>query len=218
MDWFAITMSIVSNSLPSRCPVTADMNTISAYNMKDSVLRTFSVKRYMVLSSFSIASHLFTAMMMPLPLSCAIPAILASCSVTPSTASITSTTTSARSTALTVRMIIKRSSSSLILFFRRSPAVSINTYSLSLYTICVSMASRVVPAISDTITRSSPAILLMMDDFPTFGFPTMAIRGLSSSSSVNASLSKYSVTASSISPRPSLLTDEIGYGSPIPRL
>ncbi len=165
-----------------------------------------------------MASHLLTAMMIPFPLSWAIPAILASCSVTPSTASITSTTTSARSTALTVRMIIKRSSSSLILFFLRSPAVSINTYSLSLYTISVSIASRVVPAISDTITRSSPAILLMMDDFPTLGFPTIAIRGRSSSSSVSAASSNIAVTASSISPRPSLFDAEIGYGSPMPRL
>ena len=164
----------------------------------------------MVLSSFSIASHLLTAIMIPFPLSCAIPAIFASCSVTPSTASITRITISARSTALTVRIIMKRSNSSLILFFLRRPAVSIKTYSLSLYTISVSIASLVVPAMSDTITRFSPAILLIMDDFPTLGFPTMAILGLSSSSSVSASLSNSPVTASSISPSPSLFTDEIG--------
>ena len=36
------------------------------------------------------------------------------------------------------------------------------------------MASLVVPAISETITRFSPSSLLIIDDFPTFGFPTIA--------------------------------------------
>ena len=35
----------------------------------------------------------------------------------------------------------------------------------------VSIASRVVPAISLTITRSSPNIALTSEDFPTFGRP-----------------------------------------------
>lgn len=52
------------------------------------------------------SSHLLTAIMIPFPLSCAIPAILASCSVTPSVASITMITTSARSTAVTARIIL----------------------------------------------------------------------------------------------------------------
>ena len=64
---------------------------------------------------------------------------------------------------------------------RRSPAVSINTYSFPLCVICVSTASLVVPAISDTIRRSSPNSRLIREDFPTFGFPTMATLGRSSS-------------------------------------
>ena len=126
-------------------------------------------------------------MIIPLPLSCAIPAIFASCSVTPSSASITRTTTSARSTALTVRMIINFSSSSFILFFLLSPAVSINTYSFPLWITSVSIASRVVPAISDTITLFSPQSLFIIEDLPTLGLPTIATRGLSSSSSASSS-------------------------------
>ena len=129
----------------------------------------------MVLSFFSIASHLLTATTIPFPRSCAIPAILASCSVIPSTASITTTTTSALSTAETVRIMLYRSNSSLILFFLRSPAVSIKLYSRSFQSTVVSMASRVVPAISETRTRFSPKSLLIMEDFPTFGLPTIAI-------------------------------------------
>jgi len=89
---------------------------------------------------------------MPLPLSCAIPAIFASCSVTPSLASITSTTTSALSTAVTVLIIEYLSISSFTFDFLLRPAVSINTYSCLLFTTTVSIASLVVPAISDTIT------------------------------------------------------------------
>ena len=37
------------------------------------------------------------------------------------------------------------------------------------------MASLVVPAIFETITRLSPVILLIMEDLPTLGFPTIAI-------------------------------------------
>ena len=146
------------------------------------------------------------------------PAILASCSVTPSVASIIKTTTSARSTALTVRIIINRSSSSLILFFLRSPAVSIKIYSLPLYLISVSIASLVVPAISETMTRFSPVILLIIEDFPTFGFPTIAMRGLSSSCASTASLSNKSVTVSSISPKPNRFAAETACGSPMPKL
>ncbi len=145
------------------------------------------------------------------------PAILASCSVTPSVASITSTTTSARSTAETVRSILYLSISSFILFLRLNPAVSINTYSLPSHVTEVSTASLVVPAISDTITLFSPSILLIMEDLPTLGLPTMAIRGLSSSSSSVPS-GKSAVTSSSISPIPSLAIEETGTGSPIPRL
>ena len=172
----------------------------------------------MVLSFFSIASHLLTAIMIPLPLSCAIPAILASCSVTPSVASITITTISARSTAATVLIILYLSISSFILFLRLRPAVSINTYSFLLYTTGVSIASRVVPAISDTITRLFPISLLIIDDLPTLGLPTIAILGLSSSSPVSVPSGKFLTTSSNMSPIPSLDAADTGIGSPMPRL
>lgn len=51
-------------------------------------------------------------------------------------------------------------SSSLILFFFRRPAVSMKIYSFPLCMIVVSIASRVVPAMSDTMTRFEPSSLL----------------------------------------------------------
>ena len=138
---------------------------------------------FIVVLSFSTKSHLLTAMIIPFPRSWAIPAILASCSVIPSVASIIKTATSQRSTAVTVRMILYLSNSSLILLFLRSPAVSINTYSCPLRFTVVSIASLVVPATGDTITRSSPRSLLIIEDFPAFGLPITAILGRSSSSS-----------------------------------
>ena len=186
--------------------------------MYESTVLISLVNSFVVLLSFSIASHLLTAIIIALPRSCAIPAIFASCVVIPSVASITSTQTSQRSTAATVRTIIKCSSSSLILLFLRRPAVSIRTYSFPLYLTCVSTASRVVPAISDTITLFSPISLLIIEDLPTLGLPTMATFGLSSSSSVYKLSSKWEITSSSISPKPSLFTLLIGKGSPIPRL
>ena len=191
---------------------------ISAYGMKESTWRISLSYSRMVRSFFSMASHLFTTMIMPLPLSCAIPAIFASCSVTPSVASMTMRTTSALSTAVTVRIMLYRSSSSLILFFLRSPAVSMKIYSFPLCTISVSIASRVVPATSETMTRFSPRRRLTIEDLPTFGFPTMAIRGLSSSSSCALPSGKYPDTISSISPSPSLDAADTGTGSPMPRL
>ena len=80
------------------------------------------------------------------------------------------------------------------------------------------MASLVVPAILETITRLSPVSLLIIDDFPTFGLPTMATFGLSSSSSSKSSDLKCSTTLSSMSPIPLLCDAEIGTGSPIPKL
>ena len=59
---------------------------------------------------------------------------------------------------------------------RRMPAVSISTYSCPSGAVNrVSMASRVVPAMSETITRSSPSSRLTSDDLPTFGLPVTAI-------------------------------------------
>ena len=80
------------------------------------------------------------------------------------------------------------------------------------------MASLVVPAISETMTLFSPTNLLIIEDLPTLGLPTMAILGLSSSSSVKSASLNKAVTASNISPIPKRLAAETGIGSPIPRL
>ena len=54
------------------------------------------------------------------------------------------------------------------------PAVSIKLIFLFSKTISVSIESLVVPAIGLTIDLSSPIIELNKEDFPTFGFPTIA--------------------------------------------
>ena len=85
-----------------------------------------------------------------------------------------------------------------------------NTYSVPFLTIWVSIASLVVPAISETITLSSPRSLFMIEDLPTLGLPIMAILGLSSSVSSLALSGKYLTTSSSISPIPSLEAPDTG--------
>ena len=117
------------------------------------------------------------------------PAMRASCSVTPSAASMSISATSQRRMAVSDRMTEYRSSdASSILLFLRMPAVSMMMNSSSPSTNRVSMASRVVPAISETITRSSLSIRLTSEDLPTLGRPTTAIlTGPSSSFSSGAS-------------------------------
>ena len=209
-EWNWITVSILSNSFSVRCPVRAEINMISAYGTNERISRTRFVYSFTVWLSFSTASHLLTAMIRPFPRSWAMPAIFASCSVTPSTASIIKITTSERSIAATVLIILYLSKSSLILFFLLIPAVSINTYSFPSRMISVSIASLVVPAISDTITRFLPTSLFTSEDFPAFGFPTIAIFGRSSSASSNFSGAICSSTASSISPIPSFEDADTG--------
>ena len=84
--------------------------------------------------------------------------------------------------------------------------------------IVVSTASLVVPAISDTIRRLSPKSLLISDDLPTFGFPTIATLGLSSSNSSSSIDGKFFVISSSNSPKPCLDAADTGIGSPKPKL
>ena len=50
-----------------------------------------------------------------------------------------------------------------------------------LFSKYVSIASLVVPAISETITLSSPNILFISEDFPAFGLPITATLIVSSS-------------------------------------
>ena len=166
--------------------------------------------------SFSTRSHLFTTMMLALPASWARPAILVSCSVTPSRASIMMRHTSARSMASCARMTENFSMRSSTLDLRRMPAVSMKIYLPYLFSRRVSTASRVVPAISATMTRFSPSTRLTSEDLPTFGLPMTATRMRSSSSSPSSSGGKFSMHASSISSVPWPWMAESAIGSPRP--
>ena len=77
------------------------------------------------------------------------------------------------------------------------------------------MASRVVPSILETITRSSPKIAFVRDDLPTFGLPI--IEKLISSSLVSSSCKSYwLIIWSNKSPIPIPCEPETGIGSPTP--
>ena len=78
--------------------------------------------------------------------------------------------------------------------------------------------SRVVPEIGVTIFLSSPINALIREDFPTFGFPTIANFGTPDVSSSSGFTSKSSVTLSNISPVPLPLIEERLNTSPNPRL
>ena len=81
--------------------------------------------------------------------------------------------------------------------------------------------------VADMLRRSKKPVILVVnkvdsllirEDFPTFGFPIMAIFGRSSSSSFFLYSGKYFTTSSNISPSPNMEAAETGNGSPIPRL
>jgi len=129
--------------------------------MKINFFLASSVNFLYDLLSFSIKSHLLIAIIIPLPSSWAYPAILVSCSVTPSRASINKIHTSALSIAAHARKTLYFSILLYTLLFRLTPAVSINVYFLLFLSTGVSIASLVVPATLLTITRSSPRILLI---------------------------------------------------------
>ena len=80
------------------------------------------------------------------------------------------------------------------------------------------MASRVVPATSDTMERSPEVILFVSDDLPAFGRPMMATltEGSSSSSWGTSSSCSLATTSSSKSPVPWPCIDDTGHGSPSP--
>ena len=71
------------------------------------------------------------------------------------------------------------------------------------------MESRVVPAISVTILRSSPIKAFTIEDLPAFGRPTTAKRGISSSSISSASFLNVPTIKSIISPVPLPVIAEI---------
>ena len=131
-------------------------------------------------TSSDTRSHLFTTTMQARRCSTITSAIFLSCSVIPLIASITSTAISHRAMAPLVRSTEKYS---MLLSMRRAfrtPAVSTSTYCSRPASVTTSKgtstASRVVPGISLTITRSDPVTRLIIDDLPTFGRPTMAKR------------------------------------------
>ncbi len=184
--------------------------------MNGSSLYTPAAYSCAVLFSFSMRSHLFSSITDALPASCARPATLLSCSDIPSSASTTIRHTSARSTANLARKTEKCSILSSILLCLRIPAVSINTYLPYSFSVKVSTASRVVPATSETIRRSSPKIRLITELFPALGLPITATLIASfqpSESASSLSGGKYESARSSRSPVPLPCTDETGTGS-----
>ena len=130
-----------------------------------------------------------------------VPATWASCAASPSVASRTRTQTSARPMALSARSAEKRSASGPEATFprRRMPAVSTSRTVRPSHSSVVSIASRVVPGTSLTMTRSSPRSALSSDDLPTFGRPTIAMRG---TRSVSSSRIRRLVARSPSPPRP----------------
>ena len=80
----------------------------------------------------------------------------------------------------------------------------------------VSIASRVVPGISDTITRSRPTSLLRSDDLPTFGRPRIATRIASVPIATSLVPGRRETISSSRSPVPWPCSPDSGHGSPSP--
>mmetsp|Transcript_429 Transcript_429/g.1067 ORF Transcript_429/g.1067 Transcript_429/m.1067 type:complete len:483 (-) Transcript_429:9-1457(-) len=137
----------------------------------------------------------------------------------PSDASTMATTTSARRMALRARSTLSASelsalSATLVRF--RMPAVS-TSFSLApdAKVTSVSTASRVVPLMSHTITRSSPQIAFSRLLLPTLGRPTIAIDSGGSASSSSPPLGGGNdwTSASSISPVPEPVMALMGMGS-----
>ena len=79
------------------------------------------------------------------------------------------------------------------------------------------IASRVVPASSETITRSEPTNRLTSEDLPTFGRPITARRTTSSSGSASTGTGASSTMRSSRSPVPRPSAADTGIGKPRPR-
>lgn len=102
-------------------------------------------------------------------------AIFLSMAEIPASRSMTRRQMSERRMDLSVRMAEKTSTEVSIFERCLRPAVSMRVWSSFPYSYGTSTASRVVPAISETMVRSSLRMALMSDDLPAFGLPTMAI-------------------------------------------
>ena len=100
--------------------------------------------------------------------------MVASLAVTPSVASMISSATSAASRCRRAITTLIFSAISFVLPLRRIPAVSTKRSVLPSNSTTSSTASRVVPAIGDTMAREVPVSALSSVDLPTFGRPMMA--------------------------------------------
>ena len=125
------------------------------------------------------------------------------------------TTTSARRIVFMLRASEKNSIASSILERLRTPAVSMTTKVSPSRSKTTSTASRVVPSISETIIRSSPARWLTRVDLPAVRRPTTAIfiSGFSAGFSSGAP-GRWSATHWRSSPMPSPFCALITMGSP----
>jgi len=85
------------------------------------------------------------------------------------------TETSDRSTESLLLIVENFSIPPWIFPFLLSPAVSVRIISWSWYSIWMSVASLVVPGMSDTMTLSSPSSPFRSEDFPAFGLPKKEI-------------------------------------------
>ncbi len=100
--------------------------------------------------------------------------MVASAAVTPSVASSTSRATSAASRCRRAITTLIFSAIRWVLPLRRMPAVSTNRSWLPSNSTTSSTASRVVPAMGETMARSVPVSAFSSVDLPTLGRPMMA--------------------------------------------
>ena len=111
-------------------------------------------------------------------------------------ASNTNTATFAASIACMALITENFSTASSTLPRRRTPAVSIMVKGLPSRSKSIWILSRVVPAISNAITRSSPKMVFTKVDFPTLGRPITANTGCFAVGSSSSASGKCSNTSS----------------------
>ena len=164
-----------------RRPSIADEKTTGAYDKKSNFFAIYCIYRSTIFPGlmpglWRTLSHLFIMRIIPFFAFIATPTRCSSWWDIPSKASITTATTSARSIARSDRKTDHCSIFRVPIFpARRIPAVSMRQIFLPSCSMIVSIESRVVPGISFTTARVSPAIAFTSEDFPTFGRPINAI-------------------------------------------
>lgn len=153
----------------------AERNKTLAQGTKANLRRSLLMRASRISSPFSRRSILLMARMRPLFSSRAYWAMWQSWAVTPMLPSMRRTTTSLRSMPRMQRRAENFSMPRSILPRRRRPAVSMRLYFLSLKVTSVSVLSRVVPAMSETMIFSSPKREFTSEDLPALGLPRMHI-------------------------------------------